>query len=327
MPNFSEARRVPVGRKPSTALQWCPSLGGLGSTDLDRAGGKGANLGELVAAGFTVPPGFVITTAAPIRLNRLQRLIGPIILELLPRHPYPMEVSAWIAPNLGPNLEEMVERLIGARFTLQASLPDVDHVVQSYVPPNPGWAGARRCGCCALSGEPAATLVPGPMIRITGRTSLKPQSWMPRMSPSSRGPNCSASPRAPATPAPPSRTSASATSRRLPARWCGCVSCCRFCGAKNCSARSCSTRTRCPRKPAPNSARSPADSATNPSWTPLFARARGGRPQRRAGLACRDCRAGIRHSGGDGHRKRHRSTDHRHPGAGRRYARGRASGR
>jgi phosphoenolpyruvate synthase/pyruvate phosphate dikinase len=28
------------------------------------AGGKGANLGELIRAGFQVPPGFVITTAA-----------------------------------------------------------------------------------------------------------------------------------------------------------------------------------------------------------------------------------------------------------------------
>ena len=38
-------------------------------TDLERgslalAGGKGANLGELMKAGFHVPPGFVITTSA-----------------------------------------------------------------------------------------------------------------------------------------------------------------------------------------------------------------------------------------------------------------------
>lgn len=33
-------------------------------TDLERAGGKAANLGELVHAGFPVPPGFVVTTAA-----------------------------------------------------------------------------------------------------------------------------------------------------------------------------------------------------------------------------------------------------------------------
>ncbi|MFC9352488.1 PEP/pyruvate-binding domain-containing protein [Arthrobacter sp. NPDC057013] len=36
----------------------------LGRSDLDEAGGKGANLGELARAGFPVPPGFVLTTAA-----------------------------------------------------------------------------------------------------------------------------------------------------------------------------------------------------------------------------------------------------------------------
>jgi phosphoenolpyruvate synthase/pyruvate phosphate dikinase len=36
----------------------------VGRRDLDRAGGKGANLGELVRAGFPVPAGFVVTTAA-----------------------------------------------------------------------------------------------------------------------------------------------------------------------------------------------------------------------------------------------------------------------
>src|SRR4051812_33488760 len=34
------------------------------SSDVDRAGGKGANLGELAAAGLPVPPGFVVTTDA-----------------------------------------------------------------------------------------------------------------------------------------------------------------------------------------------------------------------------------------------------------------------
>ena len=36
----------------------------LGRPDLATAGGKGANLGELVRAGLPVPPGFVISTAA-----------------------------------------------------------------------------------------------------------------------------------------------------------------------------------------------------------------------------------------------------------------------
>ena len=39
-------------------------LRAVGRADLAVAGGKGANLGELVRAGFAVPDGFVITTAA-----------------------------------------------------------------------------------------------------------------------------------------------------------------------------------------------------------------------------------------------------------------------
>src|SRR6267143_187790 len=40
------------------------SLDELTATDLSEAGGKGANLGELRRAGFPVPDGFVVTTAA-----------------------------------------------------------------------------------------------------------------------------------------------------------------------------------------------------------------------------------------------------------------------
>jgi pyruvate, water dikinase len=36
----------------------------LGAGDLALAGGKGANLGELIRAGFPVPPGFVVTAGA-----------------------------------------------------------------------------------------------------------------------------------------------------------------------------------------------------------------------------------------------------------------------
>lgn len=43
------------------SIRW---LAELTSADLPLAGGKGANLGELVRAGFEVPDGFVITTAA-----------------------------------------------------------------------------------------------------------------------------------------------------------------------------------------------------------------------------------------------------------------------
>ncbi|MNK78765.1 Phosphoenolpyruvate synthase [compost metagenome] len=47
-----------------TDMPFVHPLEGLGRGDLDLAGGKGANLGELVRAGFPVPAGFVVTTDA-----------------------------------------------------------------------------------------------------------------------------------------------------------------------------------------------------------------------------------------------------------------------
>ena len=50
----------------------------LSATDVGLAGGKGANLGELTQAGFPVPPGFVLTTAAYrvfVQANDLQAAI------------------------------------------------------------------------------------------------------------------------------------------------------------------------------------------------------------------------------------------------------------
>jgi pyruvate, water dikinase len=43
---------------------WVIPLSEIGREDVDLAGGKGANLGELVKAGMNVPPGFVITAPA-----------------------------------------------------------------------------------------------------------------------------------------------------------------------------------------------------------------------------------------------------------------------
>ncbi|HZW03907.1 MAG TPA: PEP/pyruvate-binding domain-containing protein, partial [Anaerolineaceae bacterium] len=52
--------------------------------DLAQAGGKGANLGELVRAGFPVPPGFAVTTAAYERFavaGDLQAVIARSLAE------------------------------------------------------------------------------------------------------------------------------------------------------------------------------------------------------------------------------------------------------
>jgi rifampicin phosphotransferase len=51
-------------KEPAMDTIFIATLEQLGREDLDWAGGKGANLGELVKAGFLVPNGFVVTTDA-----------------------------------------------------------------------------------------------------------------------------------------------------------------------------------------------------------------------------------------------------------------------
>ena len=48
----------------STFRQWVRSLAEVSQNDLPTAGGKGANLGELIRAGFPVPDGFIVTAEA-----------------------------------------------------------------------------------------------------------------------------------------------------------------------------------------------------------------------------------------------------------------------
>jgi rifampicin phosphotransferase len=54
----------------------------LGRHDLARAGGKAANLGELISAGFPVPDGFVVTTAAYDEFVAHNRLVETIARAL-----------------------------------------------------------------------------------------------------------------------------------------------------------------------------------------------------------------------------------------------------
>lgn len=52
-------------------------LASVRATDLPTAGGKGANLGELIAAGLPVPPGFVVTTEA-YRVHAAHADLNPV---------------------------------------------------------------------------------------------------------------------------------------------------------------------------------------------------------------------------------------------------------
>jgi rifampicin phosphotransferase len=67
-------------RAEPAGMRFIVSLSDLGRNDLTTAGGKAANLGELVRAGFPVPDGFVVTTDAyataiqPLHLNIPKRI-------------------------------------------------------------------------------------------------------------------------------------------------------------------------------------------------------------------------------------------------------------
>ncbi|HUV89183.1 MAG TPA: PEP/pyruvate-binding domain-containing protein [Anaerolineae bacterium] len=69
----------------------------VSAQDTALAGGKGANLGELARAGFPVPPGFVLTTAAYrafVETNNLQEIIGDAIQATDPEDPTELERAA-----------------------------------------------------------------------------------------------------------------------------------------------------------------------------------------------------------------------------------------
>ena len=69
----------------------------LDKGDIPLAGGKGANLGELSSAGFPVPPGFVLTTAAYdafVAANELQATIISLANSVSPTDPQTGEAAA-----------------------------------------------------------------------------------------------------------------------------------------------------------------------------------------------------------------------------------------
>ncbi|MEV1295257.1 PEP/pyruvate-binding domain-containing protein [Pseudonocardia sp. NPDC049635] len=113
-----------------------------------------ADLGRAVAAHFGCPQDvewarhderFVLLQARPmtalppppIRLNRRQRFLGPVFAELVPLRPYPMDMSAWLLPGPGRMLRRMLAELPGLHLDLADVLPEVDGVVDRFVPPSP----------------------------------------------------------------------------------------------------------------------------------------------------------------------------------------------
>src|SRR5919199_5741763 len=64
---------------------------------VERGGGKGANLGELISAGFAVPPGFCVTTAAyqhAVAEASLTGAIAEALRGVRPEEPGSAEVAS-----------------------------------------------------------------------------------------------------------------------------------------------------------------------------------------------------------------------------------------
>src|SRR5690349_21389793 len=59
-----ERRTMPATSTPTEHAAATRAFDALGRDDVPYAGGKGANLGELTAAGMPVPPGFVVGAPA-----------------------------------------------------------------------------------------------------------------------------------------------------------------------------------------------------------------------------------------------------------------------
>ena len=71
---------------PATTTPYIATLDAFTRADIGTAGGKGANLGELLRAGFPVPLGFVLTTAAYDRFVAASGLHAQLTAELSELH-------------------------------------------------------------------------------------------------------------------------------------------------------------------------------------------------------------------------------------------------
>jgi rifampicin phosphotransferase len=73
----------------------------------------------------------------PLRLSRIQRITGPQIVEMLPVRPYPMDMSSWLGAGPGEMVRRMLAEIPGLHLDFADVLPEVDGVVDRYVPPQP----------------------------------------------------------------------------------------------------------------------------------------------------------------------------------------------
>jgi rifampicin phosphotransferase len=138
-----------------------------------------ARLGRAVAAHFGRPQDIEWARAAgqvwlvqgrpmtalppsPLRLGWVRRRLGRQLLDYFTDRPYPLDVSAWIRPGIGRLVERMLAEIPGLRVEMSELLPEVDGVVEQFVPPLP---------------RPTRAMLSAP-ARLTGRIRrFAPAAW------------------------------------------------------------------------------------------------------------------------------------------------------
>ncbi|MDA2803638.1 PEP/pyruvate-binding domain-containing protein [Nocardiopsis suaedae] len=74
----------------------------------------------------------------PVRLNPVQKRIGPILLDMFQTRPYPLDMTTWTGELLEGMVAGMMKGLIGARLpSLDRLFPEEDGVVVRFIPPTP----------------------------------------------------------------------------------------------------------------------------------------------------------------------------------------------
>jgi pyruvate,water dikinase len=105
----------------------------LNKSDIPVAGGKGANLGEMTAAGFPVPSGFVLTTAAYnafVQANGLQQQIVDLAQTVSADDPRSSEAASEKIKQLFLKAE-MPSDIVAAVMTANDALGETAVAVRS----------------------------------------------------------------------------------------------------------------------------------------------------------------------------------------------------
>jgi phosphohistidine swiveling domain-containing protein len=99
----------------------------------------------------------------PIRLSRLQRFTASIQTDYLQVRPYPLDVTAWLRPEVGRMVERLLAEIPGLRTDFGATLHEEDGVVDRFIPVTP---------------RPTLAVLGAPMRIMRKARRFHPAVWM-----------------------------------------------------------------------------------------------------------------------------------------------------